>query len=213
VTELRPWTWPWLIATTCSRAVLATVICLGLWGALPAAIGWHPTTVSSGSMLPRLHVGDIAVSRPLGATPPTVGSVLLFDDPDHPGRLRLHRFVRIGDDGMLVTRGDANNGDDSSPVALSAVRGIGTLRVPWVALPVVWIREGTWLPLSAALLVLLGLTALTAQSRKFGFPEPGPDDDGAGPPDDGQGSASDGQGSASDGQGSASDGAAVRQGG
>ncbi len=178
---LRPWTWPWLITTTLSRAGVAVVICLALWGALPAVVGWHPTTVSSGSMLPRLHVGDVAVSRPLGATVPPVDSVLLFDDPDHPGRLRLHRFVRVDDDGLLVTRGDANTSDDSTPVALSAVHGIGTLRVPWVGLPVVWLRERSWVALSLSVLVLVALTALAARARRFGFPEPD-EGDGPGPP-------------------------------
>lgn len=180
MSELRLWTWPWLIATTMAKSILAVVVCLGLWGAVPAAVGWLPTTVSSGSMLPRLHVGDVAVSRPLGTTPPTMGSVLLFDDPDHPGRLRLHRFVRIDDDGRLVTRGDANAGDDSSPVELGAVRGVGTLRVPWVALPVVWLRERSWVPLGASLAVLVALTAVAAHGRNFGFPEPDeptPDED------------------------------------
>ena len=183
VAEPRPWTWPWLIAATVSRGVLAVVICLGLWGALPAAIGWHPTTVSSGSMLPRLHVGDVAVSRPLRGTAPAIGTVLLFDDPDHAGRLRMHRFVRLDEDGRLITRGDANPADDSSPVELAAVRGIGTLRVPWVALPVVWVRERAWLPLGLALGGLVGLSWVAAQSRQFGFPEPTEDDDdAAGPP-------------------------------
>lgn len=182
MTELRPWTWPWLIATTVSRAAVAALVCLALWGALPAVAGWHPTTVSSGSMLPRLHVGDVAVSRPLGATPPTVGTVLLFDDPDHPGRLRLHRFIRVDDDGQLITRGDANNADDSSPVALTAVRGIGTLRVPWVGLPVVWVRERAWLPLALTGLVLLALGVVASRSRSFGFPEPEDDPDDPRPP-------------------------------
>lgn len=192
MTEVRAWTWPWLIATQAAKAVLAVVICLGLWGALPTVIGWQPTTVSSGSMLPRMRVGDIAVSRPVGTTPPTVDSVLLFDDPDHPGRLRMHRFVRVAEDGRLVTRGDANTGDDSSPIALSAVRGIGTLLVPWVGLPVVWLRTGAWLPLGAALVGLVALTAVAGQSRRFGFPDPAqPDDAGSGdpPPDPAAGDA------------------------
>ena len=100
-------------------------------------------------MMPRLHVGDVAVSRPLGSQLPPLTSVLLFDDPDHPGRLRMHRLVRVDDDGLLVTRGDANGADDSTPVPLAAVRGIGTLRVPWVALPIVWLREGRWLAAGA----------------------------------------------------------------
>ncbi|GAA1829324.1 LamG-like jellyroll fold domain-containing protein [Microlunatus capsulatus] len=175
--EVRPWTWGWLVACLVARGVLATAVCLGLWGALPAVLGWSPTTVSSGSMLPRLHVGDVAVSRPLHGAAPTLGSVLLFDDPDHPDRLRLHRFVRVDDEGRLVTRGDANPGDDSSPVTLAAVRGVGTLRVPWVGLPVVWFRERAWLPLGLAALALAGLTAVAAQGRRFGAAPPGPPDD------------------------------------
>ena len=176
MSDLRPWTWGWLVACTLAKGVLATVICLALWGAVPAAIGWLPTTVSSGSMLPRLHVGDVAVSRPLDGAAPTVGSVLLFQDPDRPDRLRMHRFVRVGDDGLLVTRGDANPADDSSPITVDAVRGVGTLRVPWVALPVVWLRERAWVPLGLSLVALVGLTVVAGQSRRFGFPDPAPDE-------------------------------------
>jgi len=191
--EVRPWTWGWLVACQLAKGTLATVLCLGLWGALPAAIGWEPTTVSSGSMLPRLRVGDVAVSRPLHGTPPTVGSVLLFDDPDHPGRLRMHRFVRVDDDGQLVTRGDANAGDDSSPIGLAAVHGVGTLRVPWVALPVVWVREGAWVRLALCALALAALTAVAAHSRAFGFAEAddGSDDPPGGDADPGDEAASD----------------------
>lgn len=183
MSDLRPWTWGWLVACTLAKGVLATVICLALWGAVPAAIGWLPTTVSSGSMLPRLHVGDVAVSRPLDGAAPTVDSVLLFHDPDHPDRLRMHRFVRVGDDGLLVTRGDANPDEDSSPITVDAILGVGTLRVPWVALPVVWLRARAWVPLGLSLVALVGLTLLAGQSRRFGFPDAGPGEDDDAPVD------------------------------
>ena len=181
MTENPLWTWRRLVAVTLARALLACLLGLAAWGALPALIGWHPTTVSSGSMLPRLHVGDVAVSRPLGPQPPPLTSVLLFEDPDHAGRLRMHRFVRIDDDGLLVTRGDANEADDSTHVALSAVRGIGTLRVPWIALPVVWVRQGQWLDLGLVAAGLALLVLVASSSRDHGFadddpPETGPDE-------------------------------------
>ncbi len=188
----KPWSWPRLVAVTLARAVLVGFLGLAAWGSLPAVVGWHPTTVSSGSMLPRLHVGDVAVSRPLGGHAPPLGSVLLFHDPDHPGRLRLHRFVRLEDDGLLVTRGDANAGDDSSPVTLGAVEGIGTLRVPWLGLPVFWLRDGSWLALglTAAGLGLLLVVAVSGRDRTFAedeAPEDEPPDEdaeaGAGPAD------------------------------
>ncbi|GAA1436824.1 hypothetical protein GCM10009616_37500 [Microlunatus lacustris] len=185
--DLRPWTWGWLVACTLAKGVLAATICLALWGAVPVAIGWLPTTVSSGSMLPRLHVGDVAVSRPLDGAAPTLDSVLLFQDPDRPDRLRMHRFVRVGEDGLLVTRGDANPAEDSSPITVDAVLGVGTLRVPWVALPVVWLRERAWVPLGLSMVVLVGLTLVAGQSRRFGFPDPAPTDGGDGDGDGNQG--------------------------
>ncbi|HEY0239479.1 MAG TPA: LamG-like jellyroll fold domain-containing protein [Friedmanniella sp.] len=173
----RLWTWRRLVGVTLAKSLLVGLLGLAAWGALPAAIGWHPTTVSSGSMLPRLHVGDIAVSRPLGSHIPPLTSVLLFHDPDHPGRLRMHRFVRIDDAGLLVTRGDANPEDDSTPISLGAVVGIGTLRVPWIALPIVWLRTGQWLYLALVALGLgLGL-AVAASSRDHGFGDEDPPDD------------------------------------
>ncbi len=151
--------WVRLVVGSLCQSALATLVLLALWAALPALLGWQPTTVSSGSMMPRLHVGDVAVARPLSG-PPALQQVLLFADPDHPERLRLHRFVAVDSDGRLVTRGDANKEDDSSTVSLAAVRGVAVLRVPSVALPVVWLREGRWVELGlvagALVLVLAG---------------------------------------------------------
>ncbi len=179
--EPRLWTWRRLVAVTAARALLVGLLGLAAWGALPAIIGWHPTTVSSGSMMPRLHVGDVAVSRPLGSQVPPLTSVLLFHDPDQPGHLRMHRFVRLDDAGLLVTRGDANASDDSTPVALGAVVGIGTLRVPWVALPIVWLREGRWVALGLVAAGLALALALAASGRDREFPEEDPPEPSAGP--------------------------------
>jgi hypothetical protein len=183
VTEPVVWTWRRLVAVTLAKGLLACLLGLAAWGALPALIGWHPTTVSSGSMMPRLHVGDIAVSRPLGSQPPPLTSVLLFHDPDHPDRLRMHRFVRIDGDGLLVTRGDANDADDSTPVALGAVLGIGTLRVPWIALPIIWLRGGQWLFLGlvGVGLALVLLVASSGHGRVFDDEDPS-DEPGEDPP-------------------------------
>ncbi len=172
----RLWTWWHLAAVTLARSLLVGLLGLAVWGALPAAFGWHPTTVSSGSMMPRLHVGDVAVSRPLGEHVPPLSSVLLFHDPDHPDRLRLHRFVGVDDDGRLVTRGDANTSDDSSLVDLGAVLGIGTLRVPWIGSPVVWLREGRWLSLGLVAAGLAVALAVAASGRDRGFGDEDPPD-------------------------------------
>jgi signal peptidase I len=153
--------WTRLGLGTLCQTLLIMLLSLYVWAAAPAALGWKPTTVSSGSMLPRLWVGDIAVSRPLNG-PPSLGQVLLYEDPDHPGRLRMHRLVRVDDEGRLVTKGDANPNEDSTPITPDAIRGVGMLRIPFVGLPIVWLREGRFVPLTLAL-VGLGLLLAGAQ--------------------------------------------------
>ena len=152
-----------IVGASVARVVLLAAICLLGWGAAPAALGWTPTTVMTGSMEPRIHPGDIVVARPVAPAALSVGQVVLVDDPDHAGRLRLHRFVAAAADGRLVLRGDANQNDDSTHVATSAVHGVGFIRVPYVGMPVVWLAERRMVALSlltAALMLLVAATRL-----------------------------------------------------
>ncbi|QCR42642.1 hypothetical protein C1N91_02830 [Curtobacterium sp. SGAir0471] len=152
--------WGRVVVATAARAVVATLLGLALWAAAPALIGWHPTTVMTGSMAPRLVPGDVVVSRPVTPAEIRPGQVLLADDPDQPGHLRMHRFVEPGPDGTVVTKGDANPQADSTPTERSAVHGVAVLRVPSVATPVLWVREGRWVEVGTAALALVAVLLL-----------------------------------------------------
>lgn len=152
--------WGRVVVATAARAVLAALVGLAVWSAAPALLGWHPTTVMTGSMAPRLLPGDVVVSRPVAPAEVRPGQVLLADDPDHPGHLRMHRFVEPGRDGSVVTKGDANPRADSTPIERSAVHGVASLRVPFVASPVLWVREGRWVETGVLTLVVVALLAL-----------------------------------------------------
>lgn len=152
--------WGRVAVATAARAVVATLLGLALWAAVPAFVGWHPTTVMTGSMAPRLLPGDVVVSRPVTPAEIRPGQVLLADDPDQPGHLRMHRFVEPGPDGTVVTKGDANPQADSTPTERSAVHGVAVLRVPSVATPVLWIREGRWVEVGTAALALVAVLLL-----------------------------------------------------
>ncbi len=155
---------PWrIILATVARVILLTAVCLLGWSAAPAALGWAPTTVMTGSMEPRIHPGDVVVARPVPSTELAVGQVLLVDDPDHPGRLRLHRFVAAAPDGSIILRGDANRTDDSTHVQPSAVHGVGFIRVPLVGMPVLWLAERRMVALgllTGAVMLLLAAARL-----------------------------------------------------
>lgn len=153
-------------AVAAGRGVVAFVAGLAFWAAAPAVVGWQPTSVMTASMSPAIEVGDVVVARPVAADQVLPGRVLLADDPDRPGRLRLHRLQEVASDGTLRTKGDANPSPDSSPLHPDAVRGIGVLRVPWIGLPVVWARTGELAPLALTVLIL-GASAMLATRRGY----------------------------------------------
>ncbi len=162
--------WGRVVVATLARGIVATVLGLALWAAAPAVIGWHPTTVMTGSMEPRLAPGDVVVSRPVAQADIRLGQILLADDPDQPGHLRMHRFVTAGPDGTLVTKGDANPQRDSTAIERSAVHGVAFLRIPVIGAPIVWLRDGEWhkvFVLALALTAALYLCAIDGSLRRL----------------------------------------------
>ncbi|POH59756.1 signal peptidase I [Arthrobacter glacialis] len=149
--------WVLLVVATLARTALIFTVSLAAWSSLPVLLGWEPTTVMSGSMEPRIFTGDVVVVRPVDPTEYKSGRVVLAEDPDQEGRLRLHRVVRQDDTGALVLRGDANATDDASTVSPDAVHGVGFLRIPYAGLPGYWFNSAQWLKLAllAGTLVLL----------------------------------------------------------
>src|SRR6185437_16172934 len=77
---------------------------------LPLLFGWRPYVVESGSMQPRIKVGDVILSSPEHDEQKLLGHVTIFEDPDaaHPGTVKSHRVIKINPNGTMVTKGDAN---------------------------------------------------------------------------------------------------------
>jgi signal peptidase len=109
-------------------------------------------------MRPRIHPGDLVLAAPTVPGQLKPGRVVLFRDPVRPDRTIVHRLQRYDNNGNLVTKGDANASEDSTPVSPSAVLGMPRLRVPYVGRPVVWIHEKD----TASLLIASGVLSLGA---------------------------------------------------
>ncbi|AMM20171.1 hypothetical protein AX769_08320 [Frondihabitans sp. PAMC 28766] len=111
------------------------------------ATGLTGSIVSSGSMMPHIHVGDVVLSRPFSAAAaPPLGRVITFDAP--PGSalhgVVLHRLVGANRDGTLITKGDANAAPDSTPLARDGIIGQAGILIPWVGLPFLWLSTGAF---------------------------------------------------------------------
>jgi hypothetical protein len=137
---MRSSSWLRFTVVLAARGVIAALLGVAFWGIAPLALGWHTTTVMTGSMQPTLLPGDVVVSKPVPAHDVRAGQVLLFPDPDHAGVLRLHRLQDVDAHGELV----------------------GYLRVPLVGLPVVWAAEHRTAPLVALTVGVLVLAAFAA---------------------------------------------------
>lgn len=179
----------WLRHSTAgaARTVLATLVGLLVWTVLPVVLGWQPSVVMSGSMAPAIRVGDVVLTRDVPADQLQPGHVLLVEDPGAPGTRVLHRYDHQDDDGGLVLRGDANQQQDSAPVAPEDVWGVGVLRVPWVGMPYVWGAEGRAVPVGLTALGIIALVALAPvrerQTLDFGLDREGDEgDEGASDP-------------------------------
>lgn len=138
---------PW--STVARVAVCVGLLSVGVFLAaaalLPRLLGWNGTTVVSGSMEPKISVGDIALTSEIDPAELRAGQVISFEDPAglSPDPI-LHRIAEVNEDGTFTTEGDANANADSTPVPPEDVIGIGRILVPGIGKPVVWLHDGDW---------------------------------------------------------------------
>jgi signal peptidase len=103
------------------RAVLEVCAVIGI----AAGIGfvglrsWQPVRVGGLSMHPALHPGDVVLVR--RSRQPSTGEIALLRADGH--QPVLHRVTRVGADGSVRTRGDANEAEDREVSEPSAVVG------------------------------------------------------------------------------------------
>lgn len=124
---------------------------LVFWSRAPQLLGWQPRVVVSGSMLPVIRPGDVALVGPAVPGPGSLpaGGVVLVRDPSRSTGYYLHRLARYLPDGTLVTRGDANDVDDHPAVRPAQVAGRLRLVVPYAGLPMLWWQQRAWGTLAA----------------------------------------------------------------
>ncbi|MEK7643423.1 MAG: signal peptidase I [Patescibacteria group bacterium] len=96
---------------------LYVAIVLGLLFGLPRALSWYLGTpypiaaITSGSMWPALHTGDLVFIKAVSKENLKVGDVVVWKNDSGKGFV-IHRVVRLKDK-TFVTKGDANFIEDA----------------------------------------------------------------------------------------------------
>jgi signal peptidase I len=182
--------WGWFVLSAAARGYLTLVLGLAIIAFAPALLGWHPSVVQSGSMMPDIRPGDVVLAQALPKDEAvTLGRVVEFRSPaaaeaDGVAKHRLHRIVADNGDGTFTTKGDANRDADSVALSPEQIVGQGRLLVPFIGLPSVWLGHGkipallVWAVLTvgaiAAAAVTVGLGSGTPTDKSAGTGTSGP---------------------------------------
>lgn len=158
--------------TTVTLLAGVIVVAMVAYAALLVA-GFRPVAVYSGSMVPTLRIGSVAVDRPVAASSVRVGDVITFSDPYVPDRLVTHRVVRIfhtKKGTAYRTKGDANSSPDPWTIRLPDRVGRVEFAVPGVGY-VLWYAHTR--EVRTALIALAAVLILAALLRRI-WREEGP---------------------------------------
>ena len=106
--------------------LMVVVIAAILLVLLPAIYSSSIAAVLSGSMLPEMQIGSLAVMRPVNAADITVGDIIAFNPPwDESHVMVSHRVIEVveGETRSFRTKGDANEDPDLDLVPETHVLG------------------------------------------------------------------------------------------
>lgn len=119
-----------------AAVLVAAGVALLLGVLVPRVAGATPYTVATGSMEPSLGPGTLVVARPVDPATVATGDVLTYQLRSGEPTVVTHRVVGVGTtaggERAFVTRGDANEVADATPVRAVQVRGTVWYAVPWL---------------------------------------------------------------------------------
>ncbi len=116
------------ILNTILLIILLAIACLLI---VPSLIGYKSFAVISGSMEPNIHVGSIVYAKETPFDELQIGDVISYRISEDT--MVTHRIQEINtDDSTVITKGDANDSEDSSPVSANNIVGKVALSIPLI---------------------------------------------------------------------------------
>ena len=118
------------LCSTLGLLAIISVILLLLPAFLPGLMGYEAYHVVSGSMEPAIARGSLVLVRPVSWREIEEGDVIAFGNRDE---VITHRVAKIDlQENSFVTKGDANDEEDMSPVPFASLIGKVEKHVPMI---------------------------------------------------------------------------------
>ena len=136
---------------------------LSVIAVLPMIIpGYTSASITSGSMMPTLRIGDVVIAVDHGGAEIEPGTIVVYEDP-RKHDLVTHRVVSINPDGSYITKGDVNGAPDPEPIPAANIRGRARWIVPFVGLLRVWAAQRQY----TLLVVTIAATSMALLVSRF----------------------------------------------
>ncbi len=138
--------------------IVLVIIGNGIWifqtvnkpGETPSAFGKKAFVVISGSMIPTINIGDIAIFNDTNIA--NVGDIIAFRNGSS---IIVHRIVKrnkVDDKIFYLTKGDNNTVVDGELVKTSDIEGVYITKIPFIGLVLMWLYDN--LAIVVAIIVL-----------------------------------------------------------
>lgn len=121
---------------------------------LPKLLGYQSLAVLSGSMEPEISVGSIVFIKEADSSQLEKGDVITYR---LSGDTRVtHRIAEIHkEDQTVITKGDANENVDGSPVPFQNVEGKVQFHVPYLGYISIYIKTPVGIAVGCGILILI----------------------------------------------------------
>lgn len=144
----------YFLALACVGILLVLTLSQRLGGGEASLLGHRMYIVLSGSMSPEFEAGSLIVARERPTGEIGTGDILTFSVS---GEIVSHRVVEVTEENgssSFITKGDANNVADTTPVTPQQIKGVVVLSVNGLGLFLLWLQKPWgWIILVAVLLV------------------------------------------------------------
>lgn len=98
-------------------------------------MGYEVNVVLSNSMEPIYTTGELLLVRPATANEIKVNNIISYSGSRNTDNVITHRVVGINQkEQVFFTKGDANDSQDSNPVAFTRLKGIVETNIPYLGL-------------------------------------------------------------------------------
>lgn len=121
---------------------------------IPRLLGYQSLAVLSGSMEPEISVGSVVYVKSTEPGELQVGDIITYRLSGDT--MVTHRIEEINrEDQTVITKGDANETEDGSPISFSDIVGKAAFHLPWIGYISIYIKTPIGIGVICGVLIVI----------------------------------------------------------